>query len=157
MPDFYSGIKDSQNTFMSKGEAFRELENMGVAKAALEFSGGHDEGGVDRIKLFRADAPDAFKELREHVWPRVTDENGKTVYEELRGRSRRPKTRPLTSEEEAEMRLAQSLAAPIYDRYDSFAGEFSVYGTLTWDVVNRDVVMSGDQSVEMYEDIYEEF
>lgn len=157
MPDFYSGIKSSDNTFMTRDEVFEELESLGVHKAIIHFSGGHDEGGTDRIELHRY-GKDPL-EYREHIWGYVEDENGETVYElveSVHGTWKRPKTRPLTAEEEAEMKLSQSLAAPIYDKYYSFAGEFSVHGVVVWETETRKVIMNHDEYVEVGEHYEEE-
>ena len=150
-PDFYSGIKSSDNTYMSRDEVFGALEEQGVDRAVVHFSGGHDEGGADAIHLERfiseageagadeaganeaedSESLERVAKLREHVWP------------EGRG---------LTANEKWALRLAQSLAAPIYDAYYGFAGEFYVEGTLVWDVAARRVSMSGQESVERHED-----
>lgn len=39
----------------------------------------------------------------------------------------------------------EALEAPIYDEYGSFAGDFSVYGTLVWRVATRTVRMMGEE------------
>lgn len=167
--DFYSGIRDSQTVPVTREQVFDTLEKMGVERAVVEFSGGHDEGGADHIGLFREDEQDEFRKLSEHIWPYVRDEDGKLVYEELRdedGQIRlrsngepvtRPKTRELTKDEEAEMILAQALAAPVYDKFYSFAGEFYVTGTVEWSVSERSVIMDGDERIERSHGIYEEF
>ena len=149
-PDFYSGIKSSNNTYLSRDEVFRALKEEGVDRAVVEFSGGHDEGGANGVYLERfvsgasgagasgAGASEAeddeswerVGELREHVWP---------------GR------RGLTGDEVEEMKLAQSLTAPVYDAYHSFAGDFFVSGTLQWRVAGHRVSMHGHESVEHYE------
>lgn len=41
--------------------------------------------------------------------------------------------------------LGEALVTPIYDKYYGFAGEFSVNGTLIWDVSSKTVKMSGDE------------
>lgn len=171
MPDFYSGIKTSDDTFMSREEAFRKLEEMGAKYAVVHFSGGHDEGGADSIYLYsrlvekRSDEDwhsylqrkEAAKigELREHIWGYKEDEEANPVYEDYkdwRGETQqRRKPRPLTEAEQEEMRLAQTLTAPIYDKYYSFDGEFSVDGQVEWDVTERRVTIEGHESVEVYE------
>ena len=157
--DFYSGPKDSDNTYMTKEEVFRALKTMGIDKAVVEFSGGYDEGGADSIKLYKGEK--VAQELQEYIWGYEEDENGQPVYEDYQAWDgntyKKPKPRPLTKEEEAEMRLAQSLAAPVYDKYCSFAGEFSVSGNVTWDVTTNHIVMDGDESMDWDESQYVPF
>lgn len=128
-PVFYAGIKDSQNTFMGRAEVFERLEADGVERAVVEFSGGHDEGGSDSIRLERDGVQ--VGSLREHVWPKNGGE--------------------LEAAQRDEMRLAQSLAAPVYDAFSSFAGDFYVNGEVVWLVPERRVVMEGSETVEHYE------
>lgn len=145
-PDFYSGIKSSDNTYMNRDEVFGALEEQDVDRAVVHFSGGHDEGSADAIHLERfiseageagadeaedSESLERVAKLREHVWP------------EGRG---------LTADEKWEMKLAQSLAAPIYDAYYGFAGGFYVEGTLVWNVAGKRVFMRGQESVEHHED-----
>ena len=141
-PDFYSGIKDSGNTFMGREEVFERLEASGIDRAVVEFSGGYDEGGSDAIYLLKKvetkktteedTSEERVAELREHVWP---------------------SGRELSVAQKDEMRLAQSLTAPIYDSYSSFAGDFHVDGAVEWIVEGRRVVMNGQETVEHLEDI----
>ena len=155
-PDFYSGIKDSGNTFMCREEVFERLEASGIDRAVVEFSGGYDEGGSDAIYLMKKvemkkvemkkvetkktteeetseESEGRVAELREHVWPAAG--------------------RELSVAQKDEMRLAQSLTAPIYDSYSSFAGDFHVDGAVEWIVEGRRVVMNGQETVEHLEDI----
>lgn len=164
-PDFYSGIKSSDNTYMGREEVFSLLEKNRIELAVVEFSGGHDEGGADDIYLERGEAGGRVAELREHIFPHLKDAEGNWLYDEHEhidpsGQSRpvrRPRERELTVEEKNEMRLAQSLAAPVYDSYYGFAGDFHVSGRVEWMVGARRVVMDGQESVESYEDFEKEF
>lgn len=103
---------------MTREEAFTALEEMGAVKAMVYFSGGHDEGGADRIDIVLGDGE--RKEMYEYSWGdhKQTDE---------------------------ELRLAATLAEPVYDCYGGFAGEFSVSGTIEWSIPDRKVYMSGEE------------
>jgi hypothetical protein len=103
---------------MSREEIFTALEEMGAVKAMVYFSGGHDEGGADRIEIVLGDGE--RKEIYEYKF------DGKEQTEE-------------------EIRLAVSLAAPVYKEYGSFAGEFSVSGDIEWNVPDRKAYMSGEE------------
>ncbi len=106
-----------------------ELARRGFVRAAVEFSGGNDEGGVEEITLFR--------------------ENGQTEdidpyygegYRYVNGRFESIRT-----ELDDDEKLAQQLGTPVYDAYGSFAGEFSVYGKVIFDVANRTVKMEKEE------------
>ncbi len=159
--EFYSGIKDSGNVAYTREEVFSILESMGVSKATVSFSGGHDEGGSDQIVLQKFEEK---VEIQEHIFPYEVDEDDNMLYDEeeidLSGGGtrtvRRPRERELTQEEKDEMKLAQALSAPVYDQYSSFAGEFSVSGDVVWEAEGRNVSMDGQESVESYQDIGKE-
>ena len=40
-----------------------------------------------------------------------------------------------------------AVVKPVEDQYGSFAGDFSVDGTIVWDVVNNQVLNRGEQEV----------
>jgi hypothetical protein len=126
---------------MDRTAVFVELARQGVAKAVVNFSGGGDEGGVDSIELYNA-AGENFREMQEHYpnqrWNPAT-------------RSYDPET-GLTIEQE----LSVALCKPVYDKYHSFAGEFHVHGTVTWEVAAGTCKMNGAESVETYEDFDED-
>ena len=60
------------------------------------------------------------------------------------------------AENDDEGRLITYLQDQLYDRWGSFAGEFSVYGTIEWDVTERKVVLDGSESVEEFTSFNEE-
>lgn len=60
------------------------------------------------------------------------------------------------NENDDEGRLITYLQDPLYDRWGSFAGEFSVYGTIEWNVTTRKVTLDGSESVEDYTSFTEE-
>lgn len=102
----------------SRDQVFDALAEMGAVKAQVHFSGGNDEGGSDYIQIILGDGEK--KDIHEYVW----GDSDQTA-------------------EETE--LAIDLAVPVYDAYGSFAGEFSVSGVIEWDVVKREVKMSGEE------------
>lgn len=101
---------------MTREELFAELRRQGVAKVQVEFSGGGDEGGVDVILLLDSEGK-IIRKLEEYYDKPHPDSD-----------------------------LSQSLAAPVYSRYGGFAGDFSVRGTVEWDVADGMVTMN-DQEV----------
>lgn len=117
-------INDESERPMNKSEVFTTLENLGVGVARVEYSGGHDEGGVDNILLLSAEDPN--QKVIVNIWdkngrdPRITDQ------------------------------LVNALGGPVYDRYRTFAGEFSVHGEVIWDVESRTITFDGMESEETY-------
>lgn len=99
------------------------LAELGAVKAEVEFSGGHDEGGVDGIRVTLGDG----STMNMEDWPR-TDTN-------------------------PHWRVAELLALPVYSKYHTFAGEFSVHGEVTWDVAEKTVKMNGSETVEEWHSI----
>lgn len=97
----------------TKRKVFALLKAKGAIKAVLSYNGGNDEGGVDDITL-----------VLEGV-----DENGKNIEVDH-------PTQWNGGEE-----LAELLEGPVDSKYGSWAGDFSAYGTLTWDVEAGTVVM----------------
>lgn len=110
---------------MSKNEAFSLLRQRGASRAVVTFAGGNDEGDVEGIVLLIGD-----EEVR--LEPYYGDGEGE-----------------LTDDQQ----LAELLAAPVWERYGSFAGDFYVYGNVTYDVEKQTVVMSKDESAYQHEDI----
>ena len=134
---------------ISRDEVFEALRDRGASGALVEVSGGNDEGDADRIVLLDGDAEIA--EVSEHYKNFVRDENGRIVYEaDPDSGYERAKRIPLTEAQQAEgdlaEALAEALAAPVYDEYGGFSGDFSVAGSVRWDVASRRVTMTGDES-----------
>lgn len=119
---------------MTRDEVFAELERRNAARAVVEFSGGNDEGGADRVTLHDEDDVE-IAELQEDLPCYVYDDAHKAhvPYEP-------------TDDEEADARLAETLTAPVYDEYSGFAGDFSVEGRVVWDVASRTVSMNGSET-----------
>jgi len=115
----------------SKQDVLKELRRRGVAQAVVNFSGGNDQGGIDSIDLY--DAAGEKLDAPEEMYDSEYDPEQKRYVE-----------RPLTPEQKAGNELINGLGEPVYARYGSFAGEFSVWGKVTWDVATGQVTMSGD-------------
>lgn len=125
---------------LTRGQMFTRLHELGAAKVVVEFSGGGDEGGVDNITLYDGEGNELPIKLEENYsgsrWDGV----------------RFVPVEPNTPNNE----LAAALAAPVNERYGSFAGEFYVSGTVDYDVVAGTVKMNKSERVESYEDSEED-
>jgi len=123
----------NEKNVMSRDKVFATLKGMNVAKVEVFYSGGNDEGGVNQIDLFDADGK-KIRSMEEYY-------GGNSVWDEaIKG----------WKQAEAptdEQRLSQALCIPVYDKYGSFAGDFYVDGTITWDVENRKVRDHGTEQV----------
>jgi hypothetical protein len=126
---------------MSKSEIWAALEKKNAAKAVVHFSGGNDEGGVGNIFLLDVNGK-KIEELQEEY---VSSEyNAKTgQYEEKEKKTENGL-------------LADALSAPVYSKYGSFAGEFYVSGTITYDVKERKIKNSGREEVSHNEEFDKE-
>lgn len=49
--------------------------------------------------------------------------------------------------------VAQALAAPVWDRYGTFAGQPSIRGTVTWSVAARRIVIAGRHGDASFEEL----
>lgn len=134
----------------TRAQVFDRLAEMGVATVEMEFSGGNDEGGVDVYSFLDADGkvlPQPFQNVPSisghYTWDGDTSgiPAGTPVVQEYCGPGRHSLRRATPAE--IELRgFADALEQPIYSEYGSFAGEFSVYGVLTWNVKARTVHMN---------------
>ena len=97
----------------TKNRVFAMLKEQGAIKAVLSYNGGNDEGGVDDITLVLESVDEGGKNI-EVDYPGQWDGGGE---------------------------LAELLEGPVSFKYGSWAGDFSAYGTLTWDVEAGTVVM----------------
>lgn len=140
-------------------QVMTDLKALSVTTVRIDFSGGNDEGGADGIDFLDADGnivegipkSNAYSqaqyrpETRDYgpaVWmvSQRNDETGK--YE----------SRPATDDEIRIAKITKVLEAPIYAKYYSFAGEFYVHGTLTWDVASGKSEMHGHEGVREWVD-----
>lgn len=119
-----------------KNKGYRALKKRDAVKVVIYFAGGHDDGSPESIVLTKTDG--TKETIKEHYQP--------STYVEGKGFVREPY--PEDVREDAE--LAEILVRPIYDRYGSFAGDFYVTGTCTWDVINRLVTVSDRTEVPSY-------
>jgi hypothetical protein len=111
---------------MSKAWVFDQIRRRGGTIAVVEFSGGNDEGGADHICINDATGA-TVAELPNYVHPERYDyETGRSIYR---------------AGEEELAQLVNALTQPINDEYGSFAGEFSVQGTVIWDARTDKVTM----------------
>lgn len=86
-------------------------------------------------------------EIEEYPVNYVTGEDGNIIYDEVPGTVyKRPREAPLTGRQESDTVLAAALAAPVYDEYSGFAGDFSVSGHVVWDAKKRTVKMDGSET-----------
>lgn len=120
---------------ITKNEIYNFIKSMGATKAVVGFSGGNDDGGCDEICFY----------------------NGKTLvhtagephvpshYDKIRGTW--VKERALN---EVEL-ILEAMCKPVYDRYDTFCGEFDVTGEVIYDVENKSVNL-----LENYRQDYED-
>lgn len=137
-------------------EAMQTLKGLGVAKVEVHFSGGNDEGGPDDVTFLDADGnkvegPRDPNVYQDRQWDEVTRSYGEPQWTAYVG----PKwndRRPATDEEIAASKLHGVLASPIYAEYGSFAGEFYVDGTCTWDVATAKSETHGRYESRVWEE-----
>lgn len=106
---------------VTKRQVFALLAARGATKAVLTYNGGNDEGGVDSITLH---VPTADGEAVEVDLPCQWNATGD------------------------DKELARLLEDPVDAKYGSWAGDFSAYGTLTWDRISGTVVMDDYEQSE---------
>jgi len=107
-------------TYLTRDEIFLQLARRGVATASAEFSGGNDEGYVEDYGLYDGDGAEVGS-IAEHSY---------------RGHQ----------EPEDEM-LAGSMSEVLTEAIGGFNGDFSVNGTVTWDVQARTVRVDKNETV----------
>jgi hypothetical protein len=142
---------------LDQRNAMNALRSLGVATVLIHFSGGNDSGGADSTEALDASGnPVAIPESNAY---QQTEFNDRTRTWEPTGwkvRESKPtggwEDRPATAEEIRWANLARVLEAPIYERWGSFAGEFDVDGTLTWDVAAGTHKLKGSESVSTWQD-----
>jgi hypothetical protein len=105
----------------TKNRVFALLKARNATKAVLRYNGGNDEGGVDEITLF---VPNVNGEIDEVDFPCAWNAPGE------------------------DRELSELLEAPVDAKYGTWAGDFSAYGTLTWDVEAGTVVMDDYEQSE---------
>ena len=114
------------------GQALEMLKAVGVSRVNLRFYGGHDSGDVEEVTVEIDDPGITFQ------------------YDELFGDHdigyRKEDHEREHSFTRSVIRLKDALADPIWSKYGSFAGDFSVSGNLVYDCVKSTVELSGEES-----------
>ncbi len=119
---------------LNSKRAFLLLARKGATRAVLSFQGGHDEGSVESITLTLKSG----EEVELEAWycagyGMETDANGEYQWV------------PLSKPENQDEELSELLQGPIDERFGSWGGVGSTYGSLTWDVTSRTVVFNYEQ------------
>lgn len=117
---------------MGRERVFEALRRLGVERAEIEFSGGNDEGGVSEVRFCRSG------EEAEEVAPHGD-------YDHEKGRWVRRDGYPQA--------LIDGLAEPVYRQYGTFAGDYYVEGTITWEVGEETVTQTGSEEIPRAESI----
>lgn len=134
-------------------KAMSTLRDLGVATVHLDFSGGNDEGGVDYARYLDSEGNEVDGIPEANAYRNRYYQNGREHDEGWIVWTGGGQKRPATADEIRISELREILEAPIYARYYTFAGEFYVDGTLTWDVAAGTHKMSGQESHQVWEDI----
>jgi hypothetical protein len=79
------------------------------------------------------------------------DEGGADAIVLTRGDGSKESWPGYSTKDDDEGKLITYLTEPIYEEWGSFAGEFSVHGTLFWDCATQKVTLEGSESVEEYQ------
>ena len=132
---------------MTRPALFAELRKRNIKSVAVHFSGGNDEGGADQFIAVQVDGTEV--QLDDPGVHEDWNTKQPVVHQWAAAGSA---SRPATPEEIVQQGLVDALEAPVYAEYGSFGGEFSVSGTVTWDVAAGKVKMAKSESVESYED-----
>lgn len=137
---------DPSQVAADEREAMMALRSRGVAKVVIHFSGGNDSGGADDIEYLDAAGnevtiPNSSASQRQIHDPQKGWITGPWQVYEQGG------PRDATPEEIKWSKVADVLEAPIYNRWGSFAGDFDVQGTVTWDTATGEHEMKGQESV----------
>ena len=118
------------------------------------FSGGHDEGGFDKIKFIDKNdeevKPGELKSNWVNQYKLFKHDNNKQVayfYQEC------SIAIDLNDSSDLESLMWQTGAL---DQFGSFAGEYSVSGYVKLDINTKKCVLDGSQTLEEYDEIYEE-
>lgn len=121
-----------KNHMPTPAQALEMLKAVGVSRVNLRFYGGHDSGDVEEVTVEIDDPGITFRYddlFGDH-------DIGHTKTDDERPHSFSPNL----------IRLKDALADPIWSKYGSFAGDYSVSGNLVYDCVNNTVKLSGEES-----------
>lgn len=117
-------------------ETFQKLREQGAAQVRVYFSGGNDEGFVDRIEFYDG-AGKKLRDLNPSFGHAYWDEESKSVKHQ---------------DQTPEMQLSEALQAPVFERYGSFAGERYVSGVFLWDVATEKITEDSQEEWDQDED-----
>ncbi len=104
---------------MTRQQVFAELAKRGVHTASLEFTGGNDEGHAESIEFLDADGNAIEPSIRVYYG---ADNAG------------------------TDAALSDALQEPIYEKWGSFAGDFSVCRHCIWHVADHLVELDYSES-----------
>lgn len=133
-------MQDFSKFIMSREQVWAALEGR-AALVSVYFEGGNDEGGVDDIS-FKDSEGKTIKRMQEYYPTGTWNSETRTMDYD-------------TSKVTLDELLSFNLCKPVYDKYYSFAGDFYVTGTVTWDVIKKTVTMQGNEEVKEYENFEE--
>jgi hypothetical protein len=132
---------------IDKNRTFKLMQDRNLAKVYVHFSGGNDEGGADGYHAWDAAGNEATLPVQNYYpW-----NDGTVRYQDAE--SGEWVERPATDEEKAVAEFIDHLEAPIYARYGSFAGEFSVSGEVQWDAMARTCHVDANEQSGHYDDV----
>jgi hypothetical protein len=125
---------------IDKRRTFEMLRKKGAVQAIANFEGGHDEGGVTSITLVYPPPTEGAEPLEKDlkVWYCGGYQYTGSGYKRL--------SEPKNEDEE----LSELIQGPVDERYGSWAGEFSAWGKLIWDVEEEKVTMDVSEETPNY-------
>ncbi len=116
-------------------QALEMLKVVGVTTLEIRFYGGHDNGDVEEISVYI----DRDNFTHEFAY--------KDLFSDIDiGYQKKQGERPDHDFCRKNIRFEEALVDPIWSKYGSFAGDFSVSGVLKYDCVNSTVTLSGEES-----------
>ena len=140
-----------------KQAAFDGMRERGISRIEMDFSGGHDEGGIDDIYAF--DAQGERVELPERKWHIGTQYSQgmetKIAYKIGDWQASIPVDQ-VPADEKAIVDFLDNIENIVYSKYHTFAGEFYVNGTAVIDVEKNIATIKGSESVETWDDFEDE-
>ena len=116
----------------AKANLMRALTALGATEAVAYYSGGNDEGGVDRITLTLTDG-----ETRELDPWEMQDEK----WDVVKGRYV-----PNEGFDPNEKIVCDAMQAPVHSKYGGFGGEFYASGRVVATVATGEFSMDGEES-----------
>jgi hypothetical protein len=170
-------IKVKDNTFILNSNEIDKLElneNKNYVKTVLsklkdsftklkikyivgEFSGGNDDGGFDSVYLANAKLDKVeISEQDKNLFKQWVDYKKIYTYEDEKDK----KISVYSTNTDKMVNVLDDLEDLLYkagclEEYGSFAGEFSVRGTVKLNVLTHKWELTGEQSVESYQDVTE--